>query len=421
MTCLPVHSWRGLSIAGTGSGAIFSPGGQVHLRQLQQLHHHVALEEGVALRQEHAHDHVVLDEAAQRLAVGGDDVLLVGRGDLVRLGARELGLAHVHVHLVAIEVGVVRVAVGVVHADDLLAHQHARLVRHDARLVQRRLAVDQQRVARLEVAPHLLARDRRELPRAAARRPRAGARGRPVSGAAARRPPSPPASPPAAAALASEVGVPSPPSLAPSLPACSAAQRVGMRVGVGVGEEPLRDGEPLLLRLAGEVDHEAARVLHHGGARVDRRAVDDRLPQLGHVPRRDGLGEGEHLGEAVGDADLVRPRLGSGEMTERHVKLTRLPIMFMRKRPCLRSSSCFTPAGSLSERLPDLGRVGDRRHGAAQLVPNTDHALRDTCDGAAAGASAPAAQEALRALLLQHAREQHVGPWPSCRGTRRRA
>ena len=86
-------------------------------------------------------------------------------------------------------------------------------------------------------------------------------------------------------------------------------------------------------------------------ARVDRRAVDDGLPQLGHVPRRDGLGEGENLGEAVGIPISPASRLGSG-MTERHVKLTRLPIMFMRKRPCLRSSSCFTPAGSLSSGCP---------------------------------------------------------------------
>ena len=48
------------------------------------------------------------------------------------------------------------------------------------------------------------------------------------------------------------------------------------------------------------------------------------------------------------------PILGSGEITERHVKLTRLPIIFIRKRPCFRSSSCFTPGGSRSVRAPEV-------------------------------------------------------------------
>ena len=32
---------------------------------------------------------------------------------------------------------------------------------------------------------------------------------------------------------------------------------------------------------------------------------------------------------------------GSGEITERHAKLTRLPIIFMRMRPSFRSRSCI--------------------------------------------------------------------------------
>ena len=79
MTCLPVHSWRGLSTAGAGSNLIFSPA-ELNLSQLQQLHHHAALE-GVAFGQVDPHD-VILDEASERLAVGRDDVLLVRRGDL---------------------------------------------------------------------------------------------------------------------------------------------------------------------------------------------------------------------------------------------------------------------------------------------------------------------------------------------------
>ena len=40
----------------------------------------LAVEEGVALREQHAHHHVVLDQPAQRPPVGRRDVLLVRRG-----------------------------------------------------------------------------------------------------------------------------------------------------------------------------------------------------------------------------------------------------------------------------------------------------------------------------------------------------
>ena len=128
--------------------------------------HQLTLQESVALGEQHAHHDVVLDEAAQRLAVRGHHVLMVSAGDVVALGAAQLVLHHVEVHLIAVKVGVVRVAVGVcrtpqagrptsphsimarrgppewskgarrtVHPDHALVAQHTRVVRHDAGLV----------------------------------------------------------------------------------------------------------------------------------------------------------------------------------------------------------------------------------------------------------------------------------------------
>ena len=69
--------------------------------------HQLTLQESVALGEQHAHHDVVLDEAAQRLAVRGHHVLMVSAGDVVALGAAQLVLHHVEVHLIAVKVGVV--------------------------------------------------------------------------------------------------------------------------------------------------------------------------------------------------------------------------------------------------------------------------------------------------------------------------
>mmetsp|Transcript_24752 Transcript_24752/g.86164 ORF Transcript_24752/g.86164 Transcript_24752/m.86164 type:complete len:1050 (-) Transcript_24752:600-3749(-) len=143
-------------------------GARVLLEARQALHRHVgqllvlvAREEHVAHREHHGHTHVVLNQAAQRLAVGGHQVLELRRRDLVRLRAAQLVLREVHVHLVAVKVGVVRLAVGVVHADGLLralhgSSQHSCPMRHDRRLVQRRLPVHQHDVTVAQVPPHAL-------------------------------------------------------------------------------------------------------------------------------------------------------------------------------------------------------------------------------------------------------------------------
>ena len=118
------------------------------------------VQERVALRQQEARGHVILDQTAQRRAVTRGGVLVLGAHDVVGLAARQLALREVQVDLVTVEVGVEGVAVGVVHTNGLtLRLQDARAQRHDGRLVQRRLAVDQQDVALQQVAPDALHAD----------------------------------------------------------------------------------------------------------------------------------------------------------------------------------------------------------------------------------------------------------------------
>ena len=66
-----------------------------------------------------------LDEAPDRLAIRGHDVLLIRMHDAVALGSPEVVLRQVQVDLVTVEIGVERRAVGVVHTDDTLALQHS--------------------------------------------------------------------------------------------------------------------------------------------------------------------------------------------------------------------------------------------------------------------------------------------------------
>ena len=68
---------------------------------------------------------MILNEALQRRAVLGHEVLLAHVDDVVGLGAGDLVLREVRVHLVAVEVGVVRLADGVVQAHHLHVLEHA--------------------------------------------------------------------------------------------------------------------------------------------------------------------------------------------------------------------------------------------------------------------------------------------------------
>ena len=75
-----------------------------------------------ALAQHWTHD-THLDQAANRLAICGHNVLLVCMHDAVALCTSQVVLGHVQVDLIAIKVGIEGVAVGVVHADGALALQ----------------------------------------------------------------------------------------------------------------------------------------------------------------------------------------------------------------------------------------------------------------------------------------------------------
>ena len=68
---------------------------------------------------------MILNESLQRRAVLGHEVLLAHVDDVVGLGAGDLVLGEVRVHLVAVEVGVVRLADGVVQAHHLHVLEHA--------------------------------------------------------------------------------------------------------------------------------------------------------------------------------------------------------------------------------------------------------------------------------------------------------
>ena len=115
--------------------------------QVQELLERAPGQERVALGEQDARAHVVLDQTPERLPVRRDGELLVRSDDLVRLRPPEVILREVQVHLVPVKVRVVRRAVGVVHADRALPSQHPRRVRHDPGLMQRRLAVHQEHVA----------------------------------------------------------------------------------------------------------------------------------------------------------------------------------------------------------------------------------------------------------------------------------
>lgn len=90
----------------------------------------------------------------------GHQVLLVGADERVGLGAAQLALGEVGVHLVSVEVGVVGLAVGVVEPQHLLPGQDARRVGLDGRPVQRGLTVQQQHVAVLDVPVYLSGREK---------------------------------------------------------------------------------------------------------------------------------------------------------------------------------------------------------------------------------------------------------------------
>ena len=75
-----------------------------------------------ALTQHWTHD-THLDQAANRLAICGHNVLLVCMHNAVALCTAQIVLGHVQVNFIAVKVGIEGVAVGVVHADRTLALQ----------------------------------------------------------------------------------------------------------------------------------------------------------------------------------------------------------------------------------------------------------------------------------------------------------
>mmetsp|Transcript_49194 Transcript_49194/g.154534 ORF Transcript_49194/g.154534 Transcript_49194/m.154534 type:complete len:471 (-) Transcript_49194:87-1499(-) len=231
-------------------------------------------------------------------------------------------------------------------------------MRHDAWLVQRGLPVDEHRVAAHEVPPDLLdaARDvrpaeagrwRDDATRRDAGRSRGSSRllwrhGRQAAPERRREELRPPQLPSGHAAAAA----------------------------VGVGEQPGGDGDALRPGAAAQIDHRAVRVLDKVRARVLVRAVDDRAAQYLHVPRRDGLGEGELGREVQRDANLMRPEVHVGrddgaaaeiDALAHHVgaEEARLPLEHL--LDALRVLLVGLAAAS--------GRVNHRRHTPAHLVP----------------------------------------------------
>ena len=264
---------------GGGAAALIAPG-EIHQRQVHQLLELSAVEERVAFRQQHARAHVILNQTAEGFPVRRHGILLIGANNLVRLGATEVILRKVQVHLVAVEIGIVRGTVRVVHADRALALEHARGVRHDAGLVQRRLAIDQQHVAVAKMTVHLL---RQRSSSAARRRRRRRRRFRALRALTA-------------------------------FPAGDPRRCRGRRAGGGGGrgEERFRDcgstlsGEPV------EVNHSSSFVLDGVGAGVHLRSVLHKLAHELDVVRGNMLGEGELGGEHGRDANLGGSDVGIG-------------------------------------------------------------------------------------------------------------
>eukprot|EP00958_Prasinococcus_capsulatus_P026051 scaffold4543_cov350-Prasinococcus_capsulatus_cf.AAC.1 len=119
-----------------------------------RVHHHVLLQEGVALAQLATPQQGVLDDAHHGAVGLRRHDAPRGHHHLLRLGAGLEGLRHVQVHLVPVEVGVVRGGAAEVEAEGGVG-QHAHFVAHDGHLVQRGLPVEEHEVAVLQVALHL--------------------------------------------------------------------------------------------------------------------------------------------------------------------------------------------------------------------------------------------------------------------------
>src|SRR3569833_1410408 len=100
---------------------------------------------------------MVMNEPTKGLALCRGDVLVISIGKLQRLGACDLVLWEMHVHLIAVEVRIVGVAIRVVHAYSLLARQDSHAVAHDGRLMKRGLSIHENYVAIGEMTVLLLA------------------------------------------------------------------------------------------------------------------------------------------------------------------------------------------------------------------------------------------------------------------------
>mmetsp|Transcript_9852 Transcript_9852/g.28938 ORF Transcript_9852/g.28938 Transcript_9852/m.28938 type:complete len:381 (-) Transcript_9852:863-2005(-) len=129
----------------------------VPLVQVQaESHHHVPLEEAVALGEAPGPEERVLHDAHHGFVGLGAHDAPRHEHDLRRLRASLHGLRHVEVHLVAVKVGVVGGGHREVEAEGGVGHD-LDAVRHDGHLVQRGLAVEEHHVAVLEVALHAVA------------------------------------------------------------------------------------------------------------------------------------------------------------------------------------------------------------------------------------------------------------------------
>lgn len=98
-------------------------------------------EEGSLHREKHGTEDDVLDHAPDRRFVGWQNVLVVGKTDVVGFCPRQVVLEEVEVHFISVKVSVVGTTVGVVHSDGLVTWQHSRDVTHQRGLMQSRLSV----------------------------------------------------------------------------------------------------------------------------------------------------------------------------------------------------------------------------------------------------------------------------------------
>mmetsp|Transcript_26622 Transcript_26622/g.66902 ORF Transcript_26622/g.66902 Transcript_26622/m.66902 type:complete len:605 (+) Transcript_26622:2725-4539(+) len=121
--------------------------GQPH----QDVHHDVALQEGVLARHQRGGEQGILHHTDHRFVRLRTDDLPRDHHQLADLGARLQRLRHVHVHLVTVKIGVVRRGDREVETEGRVGHDlHA--MSHHTHLVKRRLPVEDDEITVLDVA-----------------------------------------------------------------------------------------------------------------------------------------------------------------------------------------------------------------------------------------------------------------------------